>query len=294
MKKRLIQKQIQESPPTTETNQWTVVIAALLGSITATVQPVSAIQAWTLIAAFAALVTFYLYLANATYALTERCVDAMMEAKTAKDIDYQRTPQTALVQDHHGTSANISLVKKGSDLLILDQSPMVQLSCFFAGLLVVLALTVVTFGEHVLDMGSTLGLSAEIKTATLIMGAVLVGLLINHLRQPMRRVVFDGSRRVFWLEHYLLFGLRMKSSAHMPIHQIIALQRVMHKREGTRFREVLFGTPQESVGQELNVVFANGERVNIAFHYECQNLKKDAVILSNFLNVPVWVARQTL
>lgn len=131
---------------------------------------------------------------------------------------------------------------------------------------------------------------ADVQTALVLVGMVVVAAIINQLRKPSCRVVFDKARGVFWLEQVLVFNINAKVSAQMPIAHVIALQQLdtaLHRQgvAGDGLSLLPFYTRSES---EVNIVFRNTERVNLLHTCAERTLNKEIKLLAGFLEVPVW------
>ncbi len=55
-------------------------------------------------------------------------------------------------------------------------------------------------------------------------------------------------------------------------------------------REYIRGNESNYYSYELNLVCLNGERINIVDHGALRKLREDALILANYLSVPIWDA----
>lgn len=120
------------------------------------------------------------------------------------------------------------------------------------------------------------------------------------LKKPVRAVVFAKEQGVFWIEKYRVFGWKVGESAQMPIAQIHALQIINFSKSSASLLQAdqnemhgdelaKRGCSSDQVREyEINVVFRNGERVNIISHRNCRAIMHDATALASFLEIPVW------
>jgi len=108
------------------------------------------------------------------------------------------------------------------------------------------------------------------------------------LRKPVRALEFNKSTGVFWIEKQRVFGWKVGESAQMPIAQVCALQLLSYPNPGMSVKTQF--TARE---HEVNVVFCNGERVNIINHRNGRAIRQDADSLAAFLEVPVWDKHRT-
>jgi len=132
-------------------------------------------------------------------------------------------------------------------------------------------------------------------------GGIALFYIACLLRKPVRALEFDKNTGVFWIEKRRVFGWKVGESAQMPIAHIHALQIVSYtNREAylqTSAQELPSSTHdsnhQKPVKEyEVNVVFRNGERVNIINHKNKKAIHSDANILGAFLGVPIWDQNQ--
>lgn len=289
---RLIQKQQQESPPATE-NDAAAGIAALILCATLILVTTTASTSYKM-----DVMSFYmtvlgamsLYFVASQTALDPHGVGSVPErhGHAGNDDIYFETQHSALTDNKSANSSALVIGEHTPDRLTLEPSRMTHHVCFAVGALITTIVAILVLG------GSTISelwtIAAELKTALMLGAIVSLALIFNHLRQPMRRVVFDRNQGVFWIEHTLLFNLKVGESAQMPLHQVVALQRVEHPAR-LHLGNALISTSQSGSTQELNVVFRNTERVNVVCHEDCHALRTDAAVLSNFLQVPVWVSK---
>jgi hypothetical protein len=289
---RLTKKQQQESPRANEND--TVAGVALL-ILCASIAFITSASGTTLIVDAPAfymtmLGSMTLYFATSQPALDPRGVGSVPErlpgAAGNEDI-YFETQHSALTDRKSANSSAFVIGEHTPDRLTLEPCKLTHRACFTTALIISTALiALVLGGKNTLSIWMV---PAALKTALLLSAVVLLALIFNHLRQPLRRVIFDRNSGVFWVEQILLFNFKMAESAQMPLHQVVALQRVVHPRE-RHIGNGLISSSQAGSTQELNVVFRNRERVNIVCHEDCQALRTDATVISAFLQVPVWVS----
>lgn len=133
----------------------------------------------------------------------------------------------------------------------------------------------------------------DVQTALVLVGFTVVAVIINQLRKPACRLVFDKTRRVFWFEHILIFNVKPRVSAQMPIAHVIAIQQL----DKTAFQDnELAGLHSlmpfhTSYDHEINIVLKNNERINVPHTTTEGELLKGISQLSDFLGVPVWVQK---
>ncbi len=289
---RLIKKQQRESTPATE-NDATAGIASLILCATLILITTAASTSYQL-----DVMSFYmtvmgamsLYFVASQSALDPQGVGSVPDRHGAAGNDdiYFETQHSALTDNKSANSSALVIGEHTPDRLTLEPSRITHRLCFGIGLIITVVLALFFLGGSAINQ--IWAIPAELKTALLLGAIVLLAVIINHLRQPMRRVVFDRNSGVFWIEHTLLFNFRVGVSAQMPLHQVVAVQRVVHPAR-LHIGNALGSTSQHGSTQELNVVFRNAERVNVVCHEDCHALRNDAAVLSNFLQVPVWVSK---
>lgn len=72
-----------------------------------------------------------------------------------------------------------------------------------------------------------------------------------------------------------------KNTVDIPLHKIIAIQLIGERVSGSKSNYNSF---------EMNIVMDDGNRFNVVDHGNLKSLIKDARVLSDFLNVPIWHA----
>lgn len=131
----------------------------------------------------------------------------------------------------------------------------------------------------------------EVQVALVMCGIVIVSIIGNHLCKPSRRIVFDIRQRVLWIEKVVIFGIKIKESAQMPVTQVVALQQLENNNLITvdNINLPIRSSRRRTTGYELNVVFGNNERVNLLGPVmQKRFIAKNAGTIAEFLNVPVW------
>ena len=104
-----------------------------------------------------------------------------------------------------------------------------------------------------------------------IFGLAAIGFLFWNLWELLRNgSVFDRSSRRF-----------AKGSQSYDLDDLSAIQLI---------REYVRGNKQSYYSYELNLVYADGERINIVDHGSLRAIREDAAILADYLQVPVWDA----
>ena len=94
--------------------------------------------------------------------------------------------------------------------------------------------------------------------------------LWSFWRLVKQKSIFNGSSRVFH-----------KNEKSFGFDEICAIQLL---------REYVSGNKRSYYSYELNLVCMNGERINIIDHAALRAIREDALILSDYLSIPVWDA----
>lgn len=129
----------------------------------------------------------------------------------------------------------------------------------------------------------------NIKVFACLFGVAALAVIANMLSKPVRALEFNKSMGVFWIEKRRAFGWKIGESAQMPLSQIYALQILSYKKHNVNSTTENNSSNTTGVtNNEINVVFRNGERVNIINHLNSGAIRRDAGKLAEFLSVPVW------
>ncbi len=192
--------------------------------------------------------------------------------------------------------ARIELRSPTPDVLTIEPVMTANYIAFSVATLIVSSIALLLIANKFflpqLPMLRQLGLiPAEIQVALVMFGIVIVSLIGNQLRKPSRRIVFDNSQRVLWIEKVIIFGIKIKESAQMPVTQIVALQQLENNNLKTADNKNLpiRSSRGTTTGYELNVVFGNNQRVNLLGPVmQKRFISKNARAIADFLNVPVW------
>ncbi len=298
MLNRLIQKQQPESPPATDYDNVAGLALLVLCSTIILVTTAAGTGLTIDTSAFymTMLGSITLYFAASRPALDPQGVGSVPRkdpgaagnGAAGNDDIYFETQHSALTDRKSANSSALVIGEHTTDRLTLEPGKVTHRICFAIAVLITSVLVLLLVGGETVN--KLWAAPAEVKTAFSLIAMVVLALTANHLRQPMRRVIFDRNKGVFWVEHTLLFHIKVAESAQMPLHQVVAVQRVVHPQK-KGFGNGLISASQSGKTQELNVVFRNKERVNIVCHEDCQALRTDATVLSNFLQVPVWVSK---
>lgn len=293
MLNRLIQKQQLESPPATDYDNVAglalLVLCATIILVTTAAGTGLTIDTSAFYMTMLSSIT--LYFAASRPALDPQGVGSVPRkdpGAASNDDIYFETQHSALTDRKSANSSALVIGEHTTDRLTLEPGKVTHRICFATAVIITSVLVLLLVGGETVN--KIWAAPAEFKTAFSLIAVVVLALTANHLRQPMRRVIFDRSIGVFWVEHTLLFHIKVAESAQMPLHQVVAVQRVVHPQK-KGFGNGLINSSQRGKTQELNVVFRNKERVNIVCHEDCQALRTDATVLSNFLQVPVWVSK---
>lgn len=115
-------------------------------------------------------------------------------------------------------------------------------------------------------------------------GAAFVYLANFVARQYDNGARFDTVRRIATVLREPLFNQSLKmfdtTTENVPFDRIDALQ-ILHKYAR------MTGHPARFVSYELNLVLKNGKRFNIVDHSDVEQIRRDARLLSDLLNVSV-------
>jgi len=125
----------------------------------------------------------------------------------------------------------------------------------------------------------------SLKMFIYLFGGIALFYITCLLLKPVRALEFDKISGVFWIEKKRVFGWKVGESAQMPVAQIYALQIVSYTNHESTEQT---GARRAIREYEVNVVFRNGERVNIINHKNKKAISSDTEELSTFLDVPVW------
>lgn len=166
----------------------------------------------------------------------------------------------------------------------------------FAVALIALLLITLLLAADSMQLSSTMVLGklkdipAEVQISVVLCAIVFIAFIANQLRKPHTRIVFDKSRGVFWTEEVLIFGLKTKESAQMPLAHIIALQFLENRNIKTaKSNNMPLRAPNRTAtGYELNVVLRNYDRVNLTGPDPERVLLPYSDKIANFLGIRVW------
>jgi len=100
-------------------------------------------------------------------------------------------------------------------------------------------------------------------------------------------IVFDQSFGYFWKGKYDPRAMSIDNKKeYIKLDDIYALQILKEWNNGSK-------NSSGYNSYELNLILKNKERVNVIDHGAINSLKKDALMISEFLNVPLWDASMT-
>ncbi len=291
---RLVKLQQQESQPTSEADAFSSVSALLLCSCAALMQTAVSAHMWPLMSAFFAVAIVTICLAYQCSRTDDSGTQPHHTGKSTAPFSDPESAETARLTRSAVATFATPDARRGlsdrdhPDQFIVAQKPVAHLACFIAGAIVVAGLTTIALGDFYYTVSKAFGISTETKTTALMIGAALLVLLINHLRVPMRRVIFDRTIGVFWIEQVSLLGLQINRSAQMPIHHIVLIQWRRHQANTNNATAAAQpGLAASDTALELNVVFQNDQCVNIMRGSTYRTIKLNAALLSSFLGVPV-------
>jgi hypothetical protein len=138
------------------------------------------------------------------------------------------------------------------------------------------------FDRHDLDRAV---LSNQGSYVPLIVGAVfsVVGVCMWWFGSTPR--VFDQARAMFWRgrRQPAMMSTSGQKGASTPLSAIHALQLIS---------EYVSGDKSSYYSYELNLVLADGNRINVVDHGNLEHLRADAQTLGRFLGKPIWDATQ--
>ena len=119
----------------------------------------------------------------------------------------------------------------------------------------------------------------------LIVGAIftVVGVCMWWFGSSPR--VFDQARAMFWRgrKQPAMVGTGGQKGSSTPLSEVHALQLIS---------EYVSGNKSSYYSFELNLVLADGSRINVVDHGNLEQLRADAQTLARFLDKPVWDATQ--
>lgn len=115
------------------------------------------------------------------------------------------------------------------------------------------------------------------------LGSIFLCLGSYLLYRQMLPIVFDKREGLFWKKRKKTTGMSVDDATENGVHleHIHALQIVA---------EFISGKNGNYYSFELNLVLKNGKRINVVDHGNKTKIDKDAKLLSEFLNIPVWDA----
>lgn len=170
---------------------------------------------------------------------------------------------TPLVHGGHQFCTHRARLRQGliGSTLTFEVTPLVLI---VAGSMTVLGL--------VLSIGLLVGSLQAEQAAWGVLGTLavsgLAGLSLWQMRR--RQVCFDQSTQVV-----------IHRGRHIPLREVRALQLV---------REFVRGNKRSYYSYELNLVCADGRRLNVTDHGTLHAIRTDAYALADFLGVPIWDA----
>lgn len=115
------------------------------------------------------------------------------------------------------------------------------------------------------------------------LGLIFAGVGGYLLYRQMQPIVFDKREGLFWKKRKpnSVIGLNDATDNQVNLAFIHALQIVA---------EFISGKNSNYYSYELNLVLKNGNRINVIDHNNKGKIDREAKIISEFLNVPVWDA----
>lgn len=120
------------------------------------------------------------------------------------------------------------------------------------------------------------------------MGTVIVSLLsfvAALLYHSMKPKIFDKNFGYYWHSYKKpRFSLFNPSDKHIKLNEIHAIQLI------PRYNEPPKGGGWSYYNFELNIILLDKRRMNVICHKDLRQIRQDATILSDFLDVPIWDA----
>jgi ABC-type multidrug transport system fused ATPase/permease subunit len=114
--------------------------------------------------------------------------------------------------------------------------------------------------------------------------AILLLFLVVTVRafvKSSQNIIFDKSKGVYW-----------KGNGDLPVEYVSDVSKDFVLLRDIKaiqiIKETVSGNNKSFISYELNVVLADKSRANIVDHSGEKQIKEDAKVLAQFLNVPVW------
>lgn len=228
-------------------------------------------------------------------ALSEGSLNSHSTSPGLQDERAQQTATTPLLSAQHQENSRTRIKYKSPQLLAIEPRLQAHYLGFGIALIVGMSVAMMLLADwlQLTNSGWFARLKAippDVQTALVLLGLVVVAVIINQLRKPACRVLFDKTSGVFWLEHILIFNFKARVSAQMPIAHIIALQNLdtTNRSDDGKNGEPSLMPFHTRCNREVNIVFRNTERVNLLHANVERALGKDIKQLADFLDVPVW------
>lgn len=118
----------------------------------------------------------------------------------------------------------------------------------------------------------------------LVVLTIFIFLVMNNIvrftKHMLKRLTFDNNQGVY-------FWGKDKAKRKGSIYNFTALQLIKEEFKYSYFR-VSGKMKMKDFGYELNLVFENGERLNIMDLGDCEEVELAAKQLSIFLDIPIW------
>jgi hypothetical protein len=106
------------------------------------------------------------------------------------------------------------------------------------------------------------------------------------LQKQFQWIVFDNQVGYFWIGHKApnMTNSTEISKKHARLQEIHALQII------SEYCDSSSSDSSPYYSYELNLIFHNGQRINVVDHAKLHKLREDATDLAEFLRKPVWDA----
>ncbi len=105
------------------------------------------------------------------------------------------------------------------------------------------------------------------------------GVFMLMMNKP---VTFDKTEGVYYRGKKFIYGAEQDRESQGQLSEIYALQLISERMQSSKGRSY--------TSYELNLVFRDGDRVNIMDHGKGDDIEASAKKLAQFLNIPVWQA----
>lgn len=123
--------------------------------------------------------------------------------------------------------------------------------------------------------------------------------MINGLRKPLRLVDFDRKINQCRISKSWVFNIVRKELSTHTLNKVTALQLLtytdrqaaLHHNRNTgnlAINDSYSGSEHPTSEYELNLVYDDGARVNVINHCYMRGIKRDAIALQKWLNVPLY------